>query len=346
MCRKHMYKRSRVVETTRPSLTELALRSERAMIIGNGGGGDIILTIPLANYLETLGLQEVYIGGVGCQWWTPSGQPVVEAQGAAILGPTVYPVEDLENATKVAQSVASVTSDSHLDGRYPAEAIISRLFPWPAFVVGLTDGVVGMVEGLLQVIRQYEIDLFISVDAGSDSFHTGDQVRPAQSALVDLMTLATLIQLPCSTVFALAGYGLDGELALEELDQNVSSVMKNGGFLGAYGLTQRDVQQMLRASEAYPDPIEYLIPRAAMGEFGLRRIRTASPWGTIVRVSPLAAILLFFDPTVLVECISRGALALMHTKSLTEAEGIYEKILGQLPESRLARYVDYLRGPE
>ena len=35
--------------TPRPSLTELALRSRRALIMGVGGGGDVIQSIPIDN---------------------------------------------------------------------------------------------------------------------------------------------------------------------------------------------------------------------------------------------------------------------------------------------------------
>ncbi len=324
------------------SFTDQILCSQRALVIGHGGGGDVILTLPIARHLKRLGVDEVFIGGVSCQWWTPVGSPVVDRRGTAIIGPHVYSVEDLSNAEIVSPAIALARPDTNLNGRRPAEAVISEIVDFPVIILGLTRGSVGIVESIEQFMEAYEIDVLISIDVGSDSFYNGDQVRPAQSALVDFLVLSALLQIRRPVMFGLAGYGLDGELALEELEENVALVMRHNGFLGAYGLEPDDVTLMLKACEAYPDPIEYLIPRAALGEFGLRRIRTASPWGTIIRVTPLAAMILFFDPAVVVEHASKGAASLMQTSSLSEAESLYFDTLGQLPESRLVKFVDYL----
>jgi len=77
-----------------PSFTELALKSKRALIIGVGGGGDVIQSIPVGNYLKLLGVEEIIVGGVGSAWM-PEGSPISRESGAMTLGPTAYDVTQL-----------------------------------------------------------------------------------------------------------------------------------------------------------------------------------------------------------------------------------------------------------
>lgn len=328
----------------KPSLTEMALQSQRVIIMGIGGGGDAIQAIPVANYLKVLGVETLYIGGVSCQWWTPEGNPLSDSWGASVLGPTVYDVRELSEAEMWAPVIAGVGTKSNFHGRRPAEAVLADQLPADGiFAAGLTDGVVGLRDSLKQVIAEREIDLFVGVDIGSDSFHNGEEAQPAYTSLVDFMSLAAMIQLDCPVVYGVSGYGCDGEMQLDELDERVSIVMREGGYLGAYGLTQRDVRDMLRAAEAYPDPIEHWAPRAARGEFGTHMVNVGRPWGTVIHVTPLASVMMFFDPRTMVKHVSKGVKALTDTTSLAEAEDIYKEQLGQYPETRLKYVVNYFR---
>ena len=100
---------------------------------------------------------------------------------------------------------------------------------------------------------------------------------------------------------------------------------------------------MERASEAYPDPIEPMSFRAARGEFGFRNVWTNGPYGTVVKVTPLASVMMLFDPDVLGEVCSTGIADLVQTESLEEAEEIYREKLGQFPESRMHHVIDFFR---
>ncbi len=64
--------------------------------------------------------------------------------------------------------------------------------------------------------------------------------------------------------------------------------------------------------------------------------------GTTVRLTPLAAVDLFFDPKTIVEAVSRPVLKTRDARSLAEAEQILLD-MGVLPETRLIDYVDYLK---
>jgi hypothetical protein len=325
----------------RASLLERALQSKSAMVLGIGGGGDVIQAIPVVNFLRLAGVKDVIVGGVGCAWWTPQGEAISSEEGIYIYGPTIYDVEDLTASIKWGPGVVGVTSESAWKGRRPAEAVLSHLVPGAPFLVSLLGGAQGMLASLRHVIREKGIDLVVAVDIGSDAFHDGREASKAYTSLVDFISLAALSQLDVPVVYGLAGYGADGEMQLEELDERVGRVMKAGGYLGAMGLTQRDAEEMHQACLLYPDPVEPMAPAAARGELGLHNVNTKGPWGVVIRLTPLAAVVLHFDIHVMIAEACRGVNALKNTRSLAEAEAIYRNELGEIPETRLEKMIRF-----
>jgi hypothetical protein len=320
---------------------ELALRSQSALVIGIGGGGDVIQTIPMVNYLRLLGVKEIAVGGVGGAWWTPQGEAISSEEGIYIYGPTIYNVEELSPCEMWGPGLVGVSAKSNWNGRRPAEAVLAHLLPGTPFLVGLTGGAQGMLASLRQLIDLKRADLVIAVDIGSDAFHDGREASKAFTSLVDFISLAALSQLDVPVVYALSGYGADGEMQLEELDERVARVMKAGGFLGAAGLTQQDVTQMIEACGLYPDPVEPMAPAAARGEIGLRNVMTKGPWGVVIKLAPLAAVTLHFDPRVMIAEVCRGVSLLTATTSIGEAEEIYRRELGEIPETRLEKMIRF-----
>ena len=332
--------------TAKPSLLETALKGKRALILGLGGGGDVIQGIPPARLFQQLGYEEIFLGGVNCQWWMPDGAPQSNVYGTSVLGPTLYDIHQLDPSEKIAPEIRLVSKESAIGDCQPAEAALTDRLPGTQFVGSLNAGVSGLAESLRQLVEEKNIDLVVGVDIGSDSFHRGDEVQPAHTSLVDFMSIGALLDLPCPIFYGVAGYGCDGEMQLPELDERVGSVMRAGGYLGAHGLTQGDVAAMLEVCEVYPDPVEPLAPRAAAGELGLRRVNTHGPWGTPVHVGPLAAVMLFFDPRIMASENSRGILALKNTRSLAEAEQIFRDELGEFPESRLFPTIQFFKNDD
>ena len=326
--------------THKPSLTEHALASKTAMIMGMGGGGDVILTVPLANHLRLLGVQTVYIGGVSSQWWNPAAGVSVRN---FILGPKVYDVAALTNAQLWAPQVAQVTGASTFEGHRPAEAAVSEVVPWETFIGGLTLGVAGLRDSLNQVIAERKVDLFIGADIGAHTFHDGREASPPFTALVSFMSLSALIQLNCPAIYGFAGYTCDAEMEIEELDERVGRIMRAGGYLGAYGLSQQDVEDYLRASHAFPDPILPLVADAARGRLGLIKIPVMAPWGRRAYLTPSSTVYYFLDPQVMVQEVTRGAADLKDTRSMPEAERVYEEVIGLFPETRIKRAIDFVR---
>ena len=101
--------------TTKTSLHEAALKARKAFLMGIGGGGDIIQTIPIMNYLKTLGVEEIYLAGISCQWWSEHGTAVADSKFACILRPTIFGCTELK-AQSSFRNVALVDGNSRCAG--------------------------------------------------------------------------------------------------------------------------------------------------------------------------------------------------------------------------------------
>jgi hypothetical protein len=258
------------------------------------------------------------------------------------MGPTLYDVTELSPTNTLAPLIMEVNSQTTLKGRVPCEASLAEHLPADViFIAGLTGGSQGLANSLKDLVRRENIDLVVGVDIGSDTFYDGENAMPAKTSLVDFISMGALLELDCPVFYGVAGYGADGEMPLDELDVRVQRVMEAGGFLGAHGITQGDVQAMEAACALYGDPVEPISWRAAKGEHGWHNVWTHGPWGTAVKVTPLAAVMLFFDPKILAESNSRGILAIQKSTSLADAEAIFQNELKQFPESKLYPTIEF-----
>lgn len=326
----------------KPSLIESALGKKTALVLGIGGGGDVIQGIPVARLLKQIGVEKIFLGGVACSWWTPDGNPLSETWGTAVMGPTLYEVNELAPAESLAPLIVEVSHETSLKGRVPCEASLANSLPGDViFIAGLTGGSKGLAASLKELVEKESIDLVVGVDIGSDTFFDGKNAMPAKTSLVDFISLGAMLELDCPIFYGVAGYGADGEMPLEELDDRVQRVMAAGGYLGAHGLTQGDVAAMEVACDMYGDPVEPISWRAAKGEHGWTNVWTHGPWGTAVKVTPLASVMLFFDPRILAEVNSTGILAIQKSISLAEAESIFRNELKQYPESKLHPTIEF-----
>lgn len=322
----------------KPGFDEIASRSHSAIILGCGGGGDCIQAVPLANYLRRLGVEDICIGGVTARWW--------RRQDQISLGTDIFSVGDLAPIDRVHEYAAFITPETQAirgegKGKPLHEAGVAGVTGLPAMMIGLDGGVKGMVAGLKAVIEKRKADLLVVVDLGSDSFYTGHEAT-ILTPMTDAMSMAALNAIDLPKVFALAGYGCDAEICLEELEKNVAKVMRNGGYLGGYGLTQGDVADLGRVFEAIPnETVETWPYRSAKGDIGVFACKRF--WS--VRSTPLAAVTMFFDCRVICDVVNPFPDRLANSTSVAEAEKVFIDA-GVIPESRLRKFIPLYENPE
>lgn len=310
----------------KPSFEELALKSKVAMVVG-AGAMDFINGIPIINYLRLLGVKKIILGNMACQWWRKKGYDT--------LAPELYPLSCLKRIEKISETVAFISGNTEVEtplykGK-PPEAIICENFGLPTVIISAEKGVTGIIKGLNEALSKLNVDLFVHVDCGSDSLFDG-KTGMVLTPLHDFTLLAATSKLNVNSILALTAYACDGELSSEELDQCIANIMKNGGFLGAHGITQKDVKDLEKAYSLVYDPIDSLVIQAAKGELKTYRVMTSR----IVKLSPLAAVILFFDPKVVIEY--SPAKHLLNTTSIEEIEKILIK-LGITPETIYEHFV-------
>ena len=314
------------------SLEDLARGKEAVLLVGVGGGGDVSWSIPLINYLRTLGVKRFAVGEAAIAWW--------DLEGRISLGGFAFHVKDLDKSQSLNERCALLHKDTYVavgpgKGTKLPQCIIAGMKDVEAFVFELDGGVKGITDSMDALVKHLGAGLVIGLDCGSDSFYSGTETK-VLSPLVDAMVVAALANCKQASIMGLIGYGCDGDLMPDELDASVRQVIRKGGLLGARGLTPTDMRDMEKFFTIWPNPVEEWPLKAAKGELGWKNMNTL--WSILV--THLTSIMMFFDPKILAEHnpLARDVRA---TTSLKEAEEATIR-LGLMPETKMAKLLPKL----
>ena len=327
----------------KPSLLEVTREAKGAFILGCGGGGDVIQTIPVMNYLKRLGVERFVLGEYCIKWW--------DKPGFVPFGCEIINLDRLQPSKRLNDNVVLVNPDTRIERgnsevqpessvNIPLyEAVVAKETNEPVVSVNVANGAEGILSGIKDVMEKYRLDLFITVDIGADAFYSGEETT-VQSPLADAFSLYVANDL--NGYYALTGYACDAELPNAYLDKNVAKVMQAGGYVGAHGLTSQDVSDLTKVLNHFPDEAVEMWPRdAALGKLGTHICKGL--W--YMYVSPLAAVTMFFDPEKIVE-LNPIPVAIAGTTSLYEAEQIILDKFNVIPESRLPMEVAIPTAPQ
>ncbi len=285
------------------SIEELALRSEKALVIGIGGGGDVIGCIPTARFLSRLGV-EVVLGGLS--WERRVVDPL----------PGPRRMEELEGVEKLCERAGLAGPEARTKHGAPlTESVVSACTGREVLVLDVGGGAEGTREALECAVNKLGIDLVVGIDVGGDSLAAGDE-KGVQSPLADSIMLLSIAGLEVPAALGVIGYGSDGELTLEELNRNIARLMERGAFLGAVGAVAEDIKVMERIASSTATEASRLVVEAAKGRCGEYRIRKGS---RRVVLTPVSVVTLYFLPEAVVE-MSRTARLVRGTRSLEEAD--------------------------
>ena len=198
----------------------------KAVVLGVGGGGDIVGTIPTARFLEMFGISCV-LGGLSWERFVFDPQP-----GTRSLDEVVH-VQALAPSVWLANAETATTTGVRF-----AESDLAALYETETLLIDLSQGVSSVVGGLRAAMQALEADLLIGIDVGGDSLGAGHEPG-LRSPLADAMMLAAFKQLQdeFTCIWGVFGYGSDAELTPEEIDQALSNAAEHGGLLGAWGMT-------------------------------------------------------------------------------------------------------------
>jgi hypothetical protein len=289
----------------------LLSRSRRPLILGIGGGGDVVGALATAEACRAHGADPV-VGGV-----TWERRPIDPAPGPRAEA-------EIEGGRRLAPGVLAATGATRVrdSGVLFAESRMAELLGEETVLVDATLGPAALAEGIAAAAAALGTDLVVFVDVGGDALAHGDEAGLA-SPLCDSLLLAAAARLADRgappILGAIFGVGCDGELSSAEVLERLAEVAAAGGFAGARGLTPAVAARLEAAVEAVPTEASAQALRCFRGETGTATIRRGR---RTVELSPVGALTFYFDVTAAVGSAARLAAAVGDARDLDAANEI------------------------
>jgi hypothetical protein len=283
----------------------LLSRSRRPLVLGIGGGGDVVGALATAEACRAHGAEPV-LGGV-----TWERRPIDPTPG-----PRAEP--EIEGARRLAPGVLAATGATRVreSGVVFAESRMAELLGAETVLVDATLGPAAIAAGIAAAAAELGADLVVFVDVGGDALAHGDEPGLA-SPLCDALMLAAAARLEEPPVLgAIFGVGCDGELTVAEVLDRLAEVAAAGGFAGARGLTAGVTARLAEAVEAIPTEASAQALRCFHGETGRATIRQGR---RTVELSPVGALTFYFDVATAVRSAASLAAAVTDACDLDHA---------------------------
>jgi len=286
----------------------LLRRSRRPLVIGMGGGGDVVGALATAELARRYDGAAPVLGGLA--WERRPIDPV----------PGPRRPEEIEDAEPLAPGVMRAGARTRVRGRevYFAESRMAAFLGEPTLLIDIGDGPAVVAEGLADAAAQLGCDLAVFIDVGGDVLAHGDEPG-LRSPLCDAVMLAAagrLARRGQPVLAGLFGIGCDAELTPGEVLGRLGEVAQAGGLIGARGLTGPVVERLERAIELIPTEASAQAVRAFRGARGEVAIRGGA---RTVELSSLAAVTFYLDVEATLSATGRLAHAVDRATSLDEA---------------------------
>jgi hypothetical protein len=302
-----------------PSLEDLLHASSHALVVGVGGGGDVVGALAAARFFEFLGLKFT-LGGLS--WERIVYDPV---PGPRQLS-EVHQVRALHPRAWMANAASQTDT-----GVFFAESRMAAALATEVLLVDISGGVAGVVDGLDAVMKRLDTDLLVGIDVGGDSLAQGHEpgLRSPLADSIMLAAFAALERRGHRTLWGVFGYGSDGELTTDEIEIALNKLAAAGGLLGAWSLTAKIAAELENIIKTVPTEASAIPVEAFHGAWGRRPIRQGQ---RSVTATPLMALTFFISAPALYETLSRPAQALKDSTSLDQANdalhslGIYTEL--------------------
>jgi hypothetical protein len=287
----------------------LLATARRPLVIGIGGGGDVVGALGTAEACRAHGAEPV-VGGV-----TWERRPIDPAPGPRAEA-------EIEGGRRLAPGVLAASAGTRVrdSGVLFAESRMAGLLGEETVLVDATLGPAALAEGIGAAADELGADLIVFLDVGGDALAHGEEPGLA-SPLCDSLLLAAAARLAGSrsVLGAVFGAGCDGELTPAEVLERIAEVSAAGGLAGARGLTPAVAARLEEAVEVVPTEASAQAVRCFRGETGATAIRRGR---RSVELSPVGALTFFFDPVVALRSAARLAAAVAGAADLEDANEI------------------------
>jgi hypothetical protein len=282
--------------------------SRRPLVIGMGGGGDVVGALATAEFARIYDGAEPLVGGLS--WERRPIDPV----------PGPRRPDEIEGAELLAPGVLLAGPRTRVRGRevYFAESRMAAFLDRPTLLVTLEDGPQAVADGLASAFEQLHRDLLVFVDVGGDVLAQGGEPG-LRSPLCDAIMLSAAARLAAAgtpVLLGIFGIGCDAELTAEEVLAQIAVLAAAGGLLGVRGLTAEVADRLEGSMELVPTEASAQAVRAFRGDSGQVTIRGGA---RSFELSTVAALTFYLDPRIAFERAGRLAQAVDDTQSLNQA---------------------------
>ena len=297
--------------------------SRRPLVLGIGGGGDVVGALATAELCRAHGARPV-VGGVTWERRPIDPEPGPRAEA------------EIEGARRLAPGVLAASGSTRVreSGVLFAESRMAELLGEETVLVDATLGPAAIADGLAAAAAALEADLIVFVDVGGDALAHGDEPGLA-SPLCDSLLLAAAAHLakravcpnggegasaggsgPIPVLGGIFGVGCDGELTPAEVFERLAEVAAAGGFAGARGLTPPIAARLAEAVDAVPTEASAQALRCFHGAIGETTIRQGR---RTVELSPAGALTFYFDVAKAIWSAARLAASVVDARDLDHA---------------------------
>ncbi len=291
-----------------PDAEALLRASRRPLVIGMGGGGDVVGALATAEAMRLYDDAEPLVGGL--TWERRPIDPV----------PGPRRIEEIEGGWELAPGVLLAGPHTKVRDRdvHFGEARMAAFLGRPTVLIDPHGGPAAIAEGLGRAITALDRDLTVFIDVGGDVLAQGDEPG-LRSPLCDAVMLAVAERLAAEgrpVLLGVFGIGCDSELTAGEVLERISWVADAGGLGGARGLTEPVARRLEESLALVPTEASAQAVRAFRGVRGTVSIRGGARQ---FELSSLAAQTMFLDVSATVVAAGRLAQALAEAQSLEEA---------------------------
>jgi hypothetical protein len=288
---------------------ELVLRrAKRPLVIGMGGGGDVVGALATSEFARIYDGAEPVLGGLSWERRPIDPQPGPRSE------------VEIEGAEPIAPGVMLAGPETRVRERdvFFAESLMARFLNQRTVLIDPTVGVSAIAAGVARARAELACDLVVFIDVGGDVVARGDEPG-LRSPLCDAIMLAAAARLARAgepVLLGVFGVGCDAELTTYEVLGRIADVAAAGGLCGVRGLTDVVAERLERAIESIPTEASAQAVRAFRGAAGPATIRGGA---RTFELSSVAAATFYLDVDVALEAAGPLARAVADAETLEQA---------------------------
>jgi hypothetical protein len=205
-------------------------RYSSALVIGTGGGNDIVSTLIPAQHLHRRGIKTDIAGVLSpaaVHRFNGNLEKVVNTIDGnverVIPAPEVIPISFVDGSLPIFARNCGIEIDSFYD-------------------FSIRYGTSRLVEGVNELIEQRGYDLVVAVDVGGDILARGNEDNTLLSPVMDFTSLYLMGQIDIDVLLLEFGLGTDGELRPAGMEQILNGLRRDDLMLYESSITAQDAE--------------------------------------------------------------------------------------------------------